>query len=128
MNVISTFRYGLGAALMAALAVSASAQGGRGGRGRGPADTSIRFRTTGTLPGWAGALECLQCTIHLSPTGTWVEFGAEPIVRGKSADGGVLMEGDVLVAVDDMLITTPAGARRLANLGGQPTRLTIRRT
>jgi len=82
----------------------------------------------GTLTaGWSGVLDCLQCSVHLSPTGTWVEFGAEPVVRGVGGDGNVLANGDVLVAVDNLLITTAAAGRRIANLDGTPGRFTIRR-
>ncbi len=91
------------------------------GAGRG---TGGSMTVTG---GWTGTLDCLQCTVHLSPSGTWVEFGAEPVVRVASDKASVFLDGDVLIAVDDMLITTPAGARRTANLGGVASRFTVRR-
>ena len=82
------------------------------GAGRG---TGGSMTVTG---GWTGTLDCMQCTVHLSPAGTWVEFGVEPIVRVTSEKANVFLDGDVLIAADNMLITTPAGARRMANLGG----------
>jgi hypothetical protein len=60
-----------------------------------------------------------------------VQFRAEPrLLRIDPAGPAAraLREGDVLIAVDGMLITTRAGARRFANLdAGRPVRLTLRR-
>ena len=76
--------------------------------------------------GWTGALECVRCIVHVESTGTWVEFGAEPVIRGpRSGDGP--MDGDVLVAVGGQLITTPAGGRRLARPGTPAPIITVRR-
>lgn len=116
-------RLGIGMVLSAVITAGASAQGG----GSAAGSAGHAGRGTGGSAGWAGTLECLQCTVHLSPTGTWVQFGAEPIVRGKTGDGSSLIDGDMLVAVDDILITTAAGGRRLASIDAQPTRFTIRR-
>jgi hypothetical protein len=118
-------------ALVIGFTGSAAAQsGGRGiGRGAGSgAAGAIGSGGRGTSAGWAGSFECVQCTIHFSTSGTWVEFGTEPVVRGMSADGGVLLDGDVIVAVDGILITTSAGGRRFAAIdASEPTRLTVRR-
>jgi S1-C subfamily serine protease len=74
---------------------------------------------------WAATLDCMQCVVHISAGGMWVEFGAEPVFRGMH--GGSLLNGDVLVAVEGLLITTAAGARRLAQAADHPVLLTIRR-
>ena len=119
---------GIGIVLTAGAVVTASAQGSGGGRGGGTAGAGGRGgRATTVTAGWTGAFECVRCTVHVSPTGTWVEFGAEPVVRGQAGGSGFLLDGDVLVAVDGALITTPAGGQRLASVGGPPLRLTIRR-
>lgn len=126
-----TFRVAAVAAMITTLATAGGAQGvgsgGGAGVGRGTARGGGRGVTT-TL-GWAGALECIQCTVHISPSGNWVEFGAEPVVRGRTANGGLLLDGDVVVAVDGILITTAAGGRLLSgnSMAGVPTRLTVRR-
>ena len=58
-------------------------------------------------------------------------FSAEPYVwsidpAGPSA--GLLEEGDRIVAIDDVLVTTPAGGERLANLTpGRSITLRVRR-
>lgn len=81
---------------------------------------------TGTPNGWTGTLECVRCIVHVESTGTWVEFGAEPVIRGPRTGTGP-HDGDVLVAVGGQLITTPAGARRLAHPGTPAPILTVRR-
>lgn len=125
--MIATLRWTTLAA-MAAMFGSASAQVG-GVSGAGAAGRGGRGNATAISGRWIGTLECIQCTVHLSPSETWVEFGAEPVVRGITADGGALIDGDVLLAVDGVLITTPAGGRRLSAsvTAAQPTRFTIRR-
>lgn len=59
------------------------------------------------------------------------EFSAEPWLRAIAPDGpaaDVLKEGDVLVAVNGLLITTASGGRELGHLEqGQRARLTVRR-
>lgn len=66
-----------------------------------------------------------------TPRGLAHVFTTEPRVDALTPDGpgaGRLERGDVLVAVDDLLITTPAAGRRLASLEpGRPVRLWIRR-
>jgi membrane-associated protease RseP (regulator of RpoE activity) len=58
-------------------------------------------------------------------------FSTEPRIRGLVDGGpaaGELMDGDVIIAVDGVLITTREGGRRLANLKpGEPVTLRIRR-
>jgi len=58
-------------------------------------------------------------------------FSTEPRIRGLVDGGpaaGELMDGDVIIAVDGVLITTREGGRRLANLKpGEPITLRIRR-
>lgn len=66
-----------------------------------------------------------------TPLGLAHRFTTEPRIA-RLAPGSPAADrlevGDVLVAVDDLLITTPAAGRRLANLEpGRPVRLWIRR-
>jgi len=60
----------------------------------------------------------------------WV-FHSEPRVREVSAEGpaaGKLREGDILTAIDGVLITTREGSRRFATVApGAPVTLTVRR-
>lgn len=71
-----------------------------------------------------------DCTFDRSGNPVW-RFRGEPVVRAISANGpasGRLRPGDVLVAIDGMLITTRAAGTRLANLReGVPLVLTVRR-
>jgi membrane-associated protease RseP (regulator of RpoE activity) len=71
-----------------------------------------------------------DCTFDRGADPAW-RFRAEPRIRGIAADGpasGSLRVGDVLVAIDGMLITTRAAGARLANVRpGVPLRLTVRR-
>jgi membrane-associated protease RseP (regulator of RpoE activity) len=64
-------------------------------------------------------------------TGFTHMFSTEPRIRGLVDGGpadGKLMDGDVLIAIDGVLITTREGGRRLANLKpGDPVTLRIRR-
>jgi len=68
-------------------------------------------------------LHCIggPCTYSQSADGQWLRFATEPtvwgIVSGGPADG-VLRDGDVLVRVDDHLITTPEAGQVLANPPG----------
>ena len=59
------------------------------------------------------------------------EFSTEPRIGGVNPDGpadGKLRPGDVIIAIDGVLITTREGGRRLANLKlGVPVTLRIRR-
>lgn len=59
------------------------------------------------------------------------DFTTEPRIHALDPDGPAadrLRVGDVVVAVDDVLITTPAGGRRIASLDpGVPVQLWIRR-
>lgn len=79
-------------------------------------------------------LDCVgECSVTLSEDGkeeVW-SFSAEPrvfqIEAGSSVDG-VLQEGDLLVAVDGVLITTREGGRRFADLEpGRRVRVSFRR-
>jgi S1-C subfamily serine protease len=107
--------------VLVGLAPNLAAQGCKSGRGE--PDLGV------------GGMDCLLCTLHVGtaaePQG-WIAFGAEPTLRLIRAGGpadGVLRDGDVLVAVDGMLITTEAGSRRFAAPAtGKPLRLTVRRT
>ncbi len=72
-----------------------------------------------------------DCTLNRKPGSVTWQFRAEPIVRRVAAGGpsdGKLRAGDVIVAVDGLLITTRAGGDRIANLEpGRPVTITIRR-
>lgn len=73
-----------------------------------------------------------SCSVNLrSGRGFTHDFSTEPRIQGLEKDGpswGRLQDGDVLVAVDGVLITTREGGRRLANLTpGKPVRLRVRR-
>jgi hypothetical protein len=73
-----------------------------------------------------------SCSVNLrTDRGYSHDFSTEPRIRGVEKDGpswGRLQDGDVLVAVDGVLITTREGGRRLANLTpGRPVALRIRR-
>jgi len=79
-------------------------------------------------------LDCVgECVISISSTGkeeAW-SFSAEPrvfqIEAGSPADG-VLRAGDLLIAIDGVLITTREGGRRFANLEpGSRVKLSYRR-
>ena len=70
--------------------------------------------------------------LRASPRGTpQFVFSTEPWLRGVDRSGpakGRLEEGDVLVAVNDLLITTPAGGTALARLDAtRDATLTVRR-
>lgn len=116
-----------GATVLAALAVVALASPGLAQRscpeGRPLAgDPGIdRYRCVG------GACEIWT----RSEAGLAHVFTTEPRIDRVDPDGaaaGRLEVGDVLVAIDDLLITTGAAGRRLANLEpGVPIRLWIRR-
>lgn len=73
-----------------------------------------------------------SCSVNLrTDRGYSHDFSTEPRIRGVEKDGpawGRLQDGDTLVAVDGVLITTREGGRRLANLTpGRPVALRIRR-
>ena len=86
--------------------------------------------------GWStlGALGITEfscdCTFDRNGNPAW-RFRGEPEVRAVSSNGpasGRLRAGDVLVAIDGMLITTRAAGARLANIrAGVPLTLTVRR-
>ena len=63
--------------------------------------------------------------------GLYHRLSIEPRLVGIEADGPsarLVRENDVLVAVDQILVTTPAGGRRLAQLeAGKPVELWLRR-
>jgi membrane-associated protease RseP (regulator of RpoE activity) len=71
-----------------------------------------------------------DCTFDRNSTPAW-RFRGEPRIMEVSSNGpaaGRLRAGDVLVAVDGMLITTRAAGARLGNLRpGVPVTLTVRR-
>lgn len=72
-----------------------------------------------------------SCTFTLGEEERMWLFQAEPEIRAVDRDGpshGKLEEGDVIVAIDGMLITTRKAGIRFANLvAGEPVELTIRR-
>lgn len=73
-----------------------------------------------------------SCSVNLrTGRGFAHDFSTEPRIRGLERGGpawGRLQDGDVLVAIDGVLITTREGGRRLANLTpGKPVTLRIRR-
>ena len=81
-----------------------------------------------------GGFQCVAagCRVNGLVNGRYEHsFSAEPYVwdidpRGPSRDH--LEEGDRIVAIDELLITTPAGGVRMANLSpGERISLTIRR-
>lgn len=69
-------------------------------------------------------------TTGVGERGVWF-FRREPVIGGIAPDGpaaGKLQAGDVIVAIDGLLITTREAGRHLASLRpGQPVRLTVRR-
>jgi S1-C subfamily serine protease len=73
-----------------------------------------------------------SCAVNLQTERGYVhDFSTEPriggIVDGSPADGK-LQDGDILIAIDGVLITTREGGRRLANLQpGTPVSLRLRR-
>lgn len=78
-------------------------------------------------------LSC-NCTLYLdeaAPERTRWQFNSEPTIEAIRAGGpadGKLEAGDVVVAIDDRLITTREAGRRFAQATpGDPVRLTIRR-
>ncbi|HUQ84251.1 MAG TPA: PDZ domain-containing protein [Gemmatimonadaceae bacterium] len=83
-----------------------------------------------------GRYECVTdggCEIfRQTAAGLAHRFSIEPTVWGIRRDGpagGQLRDGDAIVAVDGVLITTPDGGKRLANLTpGSTVTLRIRRT
>lgn len=77
-------------------------------------------------------IDC-NCTVRMDmKTGLsrWT-FRAEPVVRRVESDGpaaGALREGDVIAAIDGVLITTADGGRRFGQVRpGQTVQLTVRR-
>lgn len=73
-----------------------------------------------------------SCSVNLrTDRGFAHDFSTEPRIQGLEKDGpawGRLRNGDILVAVDGVLITTLEGGRRLANLTpGRPVELRVRR-
>jgi len=73
-----------------------------------------------------------SCAVNMrTGSGFTHMFSTEPRIRGLADGGpadGKLMDGDVLIAIDGVLITTREGGRRLANLKpGEPITLRIRR-
>jgi hypothetical protein len=116
MSIATRFR--IANALMASMISSAAAQSdGYRGCARPVAEAALGLTT----------IECLQCSVHSSGADRWVEYGAEPVVRG-ARPGGPIQSGDVLVAIDGRLITTVAGGLRLAHVAlFHPTVLTVRR-
>lgn len=73
-----------------------------------------------------------SCAVNMRTDAGYTHmFSTEPRIRGLvdgSPAAGKLMDGDVLIAIDGVLITTREGGRRLANLKpGDPVTLRIRR-
>lgn len=90
----------------------------------------------GTCTGGVGAVadlgfSRLACEACVLDAANQVRFGVEPIIsqiEQRAPAAGRLRDGDVLVAVDDALITTEEGGRRLLAVEpGDSVRLTIRR-
>lgn len=75
-------------------------------------------------------MEC-ECTFIVDKEERQWLFQAEPEIKGIDRDGpshGVLKDGDVIVAIDGMLITTRKAGIRFANLvAGEPVDITVRR-
>lgn len=73
-----------------------------------------------------------SCSVNLrNGHGYAHEFSTEPRIRGIQPGGpssGKLQDGDILISIDGVLITTLEGGRRLANLTpGKPVKLGVRR-
>lgn len=111
---------------IAALAVAVlgaaplQAQGGSCDGGRGGLIRDLGFRR---LP--------LPVNTELGEGAAQKPFAAEPRITGVRGDGpaaGRLRDGDVLVAVEGVAVTTSEGARRYARIeAGRPVRLSVRR-
>jgi regulator of sigma E protease len=75
-------------------------------------------------------IDCVDCTLH-SREPAWMEFGAPPRVSGVRPGGpaaGRLRDGDVVLSIDGLALTTMAGARRFASPPlGRPASLGVRR-
>jgi membrane-associated protease RseP (regulator of RpoE activity) len=75
-------------------------------------------------------MEC-NCTFTFGEDERLWLFQAEPKIKGVDRDGpshGKLKDGDVIVGIDGMLITTRKAGIRFANLvAGEPVELTVRR-
>lgn len=75
-------------------------------------------------------MEC-NCTFTSGEDERLWLFQAEPEIQGVDRDGpshGKLKDGDVIVAIDGMLITTRKAGIRFANLvAGEPVEITVRR-
>jgi hypothetical protein len=120
----SPFARAVGALVLSACTLSAQA------RGAGQPCYGVR-PPSGTIG--IGRYECIgsSCIVneHLSD-GYAHLFTTEPSAWDIDPAGpaaGKLHDGDVIVAVDEMLITSRAGGRRIANLTpGQPVTLAIR--
>jgi hypothetical protein len=67
-----------------------------------------------------------------TPEGPSHTFTVEPILRGVPANGpaaGKLLDGDIIIAIDDALITTVRAGRKLAApVVGRPLRFRVRRS
>ncbi|MEO8295136.1 MAG: PDZ domain-containing protein [Gemmatimonadota bacterium] len=72
-----------------------------------------------------------DCTFNQNPGSTFWRFRSEPTVKKLTSGGpaeGKLRPGDVLVAIDGLLITTRSGGVRIANLeAGESVTITVRR-
>jgi S1-C subfamily serine protease len=73
-----------------------------------------------------------SCSVNLrTDRGYAHDFSTEPRIRGVQPGGpaaGKLRDGDILISIDGVLITTLEGGRRLANLTpGKPVTLRVRR-
>lgn len=119
-------------AVATACAVSAGAGAGAG------AQTTARLRCPEGHPATGDlgiqSLLCVggSCSVNLrNGQGYTHDFSTEPRIRGLEPDGpasGKLRNGDILISIDGVLITTREGGRRLANLTpGKPVTLSIRR-
>ena len=98
------------------------------------AQAATQTSCAGSEPvGWLGitGLTCSNCVFSYPGQGRPSLFSTEPritAVSGNSPAAGSLRSGDVLVSIDDNLITTHAGGLRLANLKpGESVALEVRR-
>lgn len=73
-----------------------------------------------------GGFSCSNCSFELKDGRTTYTFTSEPVVT-SAQQGGSVVNGDVIVAVDGLPITTQAGAERFANPAVGTHVLTVRR-
>jgi membrane-associated protease RseP (regulator of RpoE activity) len=118
----------------ALLALGAAGLAGARHASAAPADHACPEGHPFTADLGIGLLQCAggDCSVNNYRRGEYVhDFSTEPRVWHLRPDGpaaAALREGDFILAIDGVLITTPEGGRRLANLHpGTPIQLLIRR-